>query len=70
MFVVYNVNTKRIFSLITSQRTRKRNKLTIGSERVIVTLQFNFKSLTCLDFRKNRLKPENKTLLQSIRTSN
>lgn len=55
---------------MSSQWTKERNRLSIESVKGIVTLQFNFKSFSCLDFHKYLLQPDNKKLVLSIGNSN
>ncbi|CAK8698191.1 unnamed protein product [Clavelina lepadiformis] len=43
----YNANVKRVFSLMQSQWTKERNKMTIETMKGILTLQYNFKSMSC-----------------------
>lgn len=46
----HNANIERIFSLIGSQWTNERNRLTFENMRAILFTQYNFKSFKCTEF--------------------
>ena len=62
----HNVNCERIFSLINSQWSDERNRLLVETIRAIVMVQFNFKDLSCMDFKKYLQRSENQNLLKKI----
>lgn len=46
----HNANVERVFSLMTSQWTKERNRLSAESIKAILLTQYNFKNLTCEEF--------------------
>ena len=64
----HNANLERIFSLMQSQWTKERSKLTVESIRGVLLVQYNFKHMSCKDFY-NYLK-NNMHLLKEIQSSN
>ena len=46
----HNANIERIFSMMNSQWTKERNRLTVESIRAILITQYNMKHLTCAEF--------------------
>ena len=63
----HNANVERIFSLMQSQWTKERNKMTVDTIKGILTLQYNFKNMSCGEFHV--FLNSNKTLLKKIRSS-
>jgi len=63
----HNANVERIFSLIQSQWTKERNKMTVDTIKGILTLQYNFRNMSCGEFYV--FLNSNKTLLKKIRSS-
>lgn len=62
----HNANCERAFSLIKSQWTDERNRMSVQTARALVTIKTNFKNFTCVEFHKYLLRPENVNLLRSI----
>lgn len=62
----HNANCERIFSLIEAQWTKERNRLSVETVRDIVSVKFNFKKISCSEFYKYLLRPENSKLLRQI----
>ena len=58
-----NVNVERIFSMITTQWTKDRNRLNITTLRAISTIAYNFKNMNCEDFY-NKIINEKEVLIQ------
>lgn len=46
----HNANIERIFSMMNSQWTKERNRLTVESIRAILLTHYNMKHLTCAEF--------------------
>lgn len=46
----HNANCERIFSVMTSQWTKERNRLSVESIRAILLTQYNLKHFTCEEF--------------------
>ena len=65
----HNANCERIFSLVNSQWSDERNRLSVETVRHIVTVQFNLKSYSCTDLHKYLSRPENAGLLRKISSS-
>lgn len=65
----HNANCERIFSLINTQWSDERNRLSVDSVRHLVTVQFNCKKYSCEQFHKYLLRPENVSLLRQISSS-
>ena len=63
----HNANVERVFSLMQSQWAKDRNKMTVETMKGILTLQYNFKSMSCGEFCV--FLKSNKTLLKKIRSS-
>ena len=63
----HNANVESVFSLMQSQWTKERNKLSILTVKGILTLQYNFKDMCCSEFF-SFLKSD-KALLKRIRPS-
>ena len=63
----HNANVERIFSLMQSQWTKERNKLSVDTMKGILTVQYNFRETSCVDFF-NFLK-SNKELLKNVRST-
>ena len=63
----HNTNVERIFSLMQSQWTKERNKLSVATMKAILTLQYNFKDKCCSDFFS--FLKSRKALLEKIRSS-
>jgi len=63
----HNANVERIFSLMQSQWTKERNKMTVDTIKEILTLQYNFKIMSCGEFYV--FLNSNKTMLRKIRSS-
>lgn len=63
----HNGCVERLFSLMNSQWTKERNRLSVESVKGILTVQYNFKHLTCSQFYNCLLG--NKALLEQIRSS-
>ena len=63
----HNANAERVFSLMQSQWTKERNKLSVATMIGILTLQYNFKDTCCSEFF-SFLKSD-KALLKKIRSS-
>ena len=63
----HNANAERVFSLMQSQWTKERNKLSVATMKGILTLQYNFKDMCCSEFF-SFLKLD-KALLKRIRPS-
>lgn len=59
-----NATVERIFSLISAQWTKERNRLSIESVKGIIMLRYNFKNYTCPDFYA--YLSENQYLLKKI----
>lgn len=66
----HNANCERIFSLVKSQWTDERNRLSVKTVRDLVSIKFNFNKLNCKQFYEYLLKPENLKLLRNISASN
>ena len=68
-FVVtfHNANVERVFSLMQSQWTKERNKLSGATMKGILTLRYNFNGICCNEFF-SFLKSD-MALLKSIRSS-
>lgn len=63
----HNANVERVFSLISSQWTDERNRLSIQSVKGLLLVQYNFKEYSCQEFYKYLLsKPK---LLEGISSS-
>lgn len=60
----HNANVERVFSLIQSQWSKERNKLSIESIKAIAITQYNFSHMSCTQFHKHLLS--NQSLLQKI----
>lgn len=65
----HNANCERIFSLIGSQWSDERNRLTVETVKHLITVKFNMKGFTCTDFLKYLLMPANSKLLEHIGSS-
>lgn len=65
--LAHNANAERNFSLINSQWSKDRNRLTINSVRAILIIQGNCKNTTCEDFYLYMLNK--KDLLKKIMCS-
>lgn len=63
----HNANVERVFSLMQSQWTKERNKLSVDTMKGILTVQYNYRETSCVDFF-NFLK-SNKELLKNIRST-
>ena len=63
----HNANVERMFSLMQSQWTKERNKLSVATMKGILTLQHNFKDMRYSEFF-SFLKSD-KALLNRIRSS-
>ena len=46
----HNANAERVFSLMQSQWTKERNKLSTANMKGILTLQYNVKGMCCSEF--------------------
>lgn len=64
----HNANVERIFSLISAQWTKERNRLTLDSIKGIIMTIFNF-DMTCSEFYDFILLPENISILNEIQRS-
>lgn len=62
----HNANTERVFSLMRNQWTDSRNSLSPNSIKNILTVQFNFKNVTCTEFYDIYCKTD---LLKKIRSN-
>ena len=62
----HNVNVERVFSLMQSQWTKEKSKLSIATMKGILTLQYNFKDMCCREIF-SFLKSD-KTLMKKIRS--
>ena len=60
----HNANVERVFSLMQSQWTKQRNKLSIATMKGILTLQYNFKDMCCSEFFS--FLKSNKALLKRL----
>ena len=63
----YNANVERMFTVMQSQWTKERNKMTIETMKGYLTLQYNFKSMSCGEFYV--FLKSNKSWLKKIRCS-
>ena len=63
----HNANVERVFSLMQSQWTKERNKLSVATMKGILTLQYNFKDMCCSEFFS--VLKSDKALLKRIRSS-
>ncbi|KAL0830150.1 hypothetical protein ABMA28_003607 [Loxostege sticticalis] len=63
----HNANVERVFSLINTQWSKERNRLSVQSVKSIILTQYNFKNMSCEDFYNYLLK--NKELLSKIGSS-
>ena len=63
----HNPTKERVFSLMQSQWTKERNKLSVAIMKSLLTLQYNFKDMCCGEFF-SFLKSD-KTLLKRIGSS-
>ena len=48
--ISYDANVERVFSLMQSQWTKDRIKMTLETVKGILTLQYNFKGMSCGEF--------------------
>lgn len=62
----HNANTERIFSLISSQWTKERNRFLLDNVKGMMMVQFNFKHFKCADFYKFLKEEKNIKLLKQI----
>lgn len=62
----HNANCERVFSLMNSQWTDERNRLSVESMKHILSVQFNFSHLSCEMFYEHLLLTENDSLLRKI----
>ena len=62
----HNANCERIFSLTNVQWSDERNRLLVENVRNIVIVQYNYKKMSCADFHKYLMKPENLAMLRAI----
>ena len=62
-----NANVERVFSLMQSQWTKERNKLSVATMKGILTFQNNFKDMCCSEFFL--FLKSDKALLKRIRSS-
>lgn len=51
----HNANVERVFSLMSSQWTKERNRLSVESIRALLISQYNLRNINCEDFYKNIL---------------
>lgn len=63
----HNANVERVFSLINTQWSKERNRLSVHSVKSLILTQYNFKNMTCEDFYNYLLK--NRELLSEIGSS-
>lgn len=63
----HNANVERVFSLINTQWSKERNRLSVQSVKSVILTQYNFKNMTCEDFHNYLLK--NQELLVKIGSS-
>ncbi|CAH0406173.1 unnamed protein product [Chilo suppressalis] len=63
----HNANVERVFSLINTQWTKERNRLSVESVKALILTQYNFKNMSCEDFYNYLLK--NQELLTKIGSS-
>ncbi|KAJ8894048.1 hypothetical protein PR048_006658 [Dryococelus australis] len=63
----YNASVERIFSMISSQWTKERNRLLPETVKSIITVVYNFKETTCENFYSYLLK--NPKILNKISSS-
>ncbi|KAL0879646.1 hypothetical protein ABMA27_003361 [Loxostege sticticalis] len=63
----HNANVERVFSLINTQWSKERNRLSVQSVKSIILTQYNFINMSCEDFYNYLLK--NKELLSKIGSS-
>ena len=62
----HNANCERVFSLMTSQWTKERNRFTPNNMRHILNVVFNLSDFDCVSFKQYLCKPENLELLRKI----
>lgn len=65
----HNASTERVFSLITSQWTKERNRFLLENVKGVVMVQFNFKHFKCADFFKYLKDQKNNYILKEISSS-
>ena len=63
----HNANVESVFSLMQSQWTKERKKLSVATMKDVLTVQYNFKDMCCSEFF-SFLKSD-KALLKRIRSS-
>lgn len=65
----HNASTERVFSLITSQWTKERNRFLLENVKGVMMVQFNFKHFKCADFFKYLKDQKNNYILKEISSS-
>ena len=63
----HNANVERVFSLMQSQWTKERNRLSVQTMKGIIMVQYNYKDFLCTDFYS--YLRENQKVLAAIRSS-
>lgn len=63
----HNANVERVFSLMQSQWTKERNKLSVQSLKGLLFVQYNFKEMSCKDFHAYLMS--NRKMLRKISSS-
>ena len=63
----HNANVERIVSLIQSQWTKERKKLSVETMKGILTVQYNFREVLCSEFYT--FLKSNESLMKNIRST-
>lgn len=63
----HNANVERVFSLMQSQWTKERNKLSVESLKGLLFVQYNFQEMSCSDFHTYLMS--NQKMLRKISSS-
>ncbi|XP_044015774.1 uncharacterized protein LOC122857590 [Aphidius gifuensis] len=62
----HNANCERVFSMINAQWTSERNKFLVKNIKHLITVLYNFKNYSCMDFCKYLKEADNENILKKI----